>query len=83
MPDAHRRSAADEDLRLLPLDRVAELLGVGRTTLNGLIASGELDSLLIGRRRLVPRAAVKLFLEARLGREVAAALFDHPRRGLV
>ena len=41
--------------RLLhPVDEAQDLLGIGRSTLYGLIASGEISIVKIGRRTLVP-----------------------------
>jgi excisionase family DNA binding protein len=39
---------------LLTVEQAAERLGVGRTTLFGLIASGEVESVSLGRLRRVP-----------------------------
>jgi excisionase family DNA binding protein len=47
------------------LQEVAEKLGVSPRTLARLIASGELPSLTIGRRRLIRSAALEAWLEAR------------------
>lgn len=52
-----------------PVDRLsysvleaARALGLGRDTTYGLIRSGQLPSLKVGRRRIIPRAAVEAFL---------------------
>ena len=48
---------------LLLSDReAARLLGVGRTKLRELVASEAIRSVRIGRRRLIPRAAVEAFV---------------------
>jgi excisionase family DNA binding protein len=41
----------------------ARLLGVNRTTIYGLVASGQLGSVKVGGRRLIPRAALLALLE--------------------
>ena len=43
---------------LLNVDEGASLLGLGRSRFYALLASGELQSLKIGRRRLIPRQAL-------------------------
>ena len=40
------------------IDEALQLLPIGRTTLFGLIQSGQLDTVNIGRRRLIPHAAL-------------------------
>ncbi len=40
----------------------ARSLGLGRTKTHQLVASGELRTVTIGRRRLVPRAALEEFV---------------------
>lgn len=59
----HNRAAMK---RLLDMKEVADVLNVGRSTAFALVLSGDLRSLKIGRRRLVPEAALAEFLE-RLG----------------
>ncbi|WP_426572151.1 helix-turn-helix domain-containing protein [Aquihabitans sp. McL0605] len=48
-----------------PITDAAERIGVGRTTLYGLIESGDLESVTIGRRRLVTEDALRAFLARR------------------
>lgn len=43
-------------------DDAAAVLGIGRTTLFALIASGEIKTFLIKRRRLVSRAALEAYI---------------------
>jgi excisionase family DNA binding protein len=47
---------------LLPIPDVAEALGIGRSKAWELIASGELSTVRIGRRRLVPIAALERYV---------------------
>ena len=49
--------------RLLDMKEVAATLNVGRSTAFALVASGELRSVTIGRRRLVPETALAEFIE--------------------
>lgn len=51
-----------DDARLYGVEKVMERLGVGRSTAFALIASGELRSVKIGRRRLVSEAALVDFI---------------------
>lgn len=50
---------------------VAELLGVSERTAWTLVGRGELRSIRIGKRRLVPRQAIEQFIDARLQEEAA------------
>lgn len=51
--------------RLLDVDEAAAALGLGRSALYGLIGSGDLRSIRVGRRRLVPAAAIAAFIAER------------------
>lgn len=48
--------------RLLDVDEAAAMLGIGRTAAYGLMQGGRLGSLKIGRRRLVPAAAIAEYI---------------------
>ena len=48
---------------LLDVNRAGVLLGLGRTNVYKLINSGELRSITIGKRRLIPREALDEFIE--------------------
>lgn len=50
--------------QLHPVENVMARLGVGRSTVFGLMASGELRSVKVGRRRLVSESALTDFIEA-------------------
>lgn len=50
---------------LLNLDDAAAMLSVSKGTLNNLIRRGELESIKIGRRRLVPRTVLEAFIRDR------------------
>ena len=49
---------------LLSVNQAAELLGIHRATIYDLIATGQLRSTTLGRRRLIPRAALESFVAA-------------------
>lgn len=51
------------DQILLAPERAAEQLGVGRTTIYALIASGDLESVKIGRSRRIPVDALVAYVE--------------------
>lgn len=49
--------------RLLSVDEAARALGIGRSALyNGPIARGELRTVKVGRRRLVPASAIATYI---------------------
>ncbi|CAB4583168.1 MAG: helix-turn-helix domain-containing protein [Actinobacteria bacterium] len=52
------------------LDDAAQMLGIGRTKLRELIASGKLPSFQVGRRRLVSEADLREFVEAQQRRDL-------------
>lgn len=52
-----------ENKLLLSAEEAASRLGVGRTTIFELLAAGDLQSLKIGRRRLIPVAALAAFVQ--------------------
>ena len=59
---------------LLSVTEVAELLRIHRATVYDLLATGQLRSTTLGRRRLIPRAALEEFvalLDRRAEREAA------------
>lgn len=49
---------------MLSIPEAANQLGVGTTKVKQLVASGQLDSITIGRRRLIPAASVRAFAPA-------------------
>jgi excisionase family DNA binding protein len=55
--------------RLLSIDEAARSLGVGRTALYAVLATGELRSLRVGRRRLVPASAVDEYIASATSRQ--------------
>jgi excisionase family DNA binding protein len=61
----------DAVARLHNIEQAQERLGVGRSKVFQLIGSGELRSVQVGRRRLVPEQAIRDFI-ARLDRQAGA-----------
>lgn len=64
--DADHAPAPD---RLLSIDEAAATLGIGRTRLYHEVAAGQLSTVKVGRRRLVPAGAIAGYIA---GRQVAA-----------
>jgi excisionase family DNA binding protein len=62
---------AEAVARLHNIERAQERLGVGRSKIFELIASGELRSVRVGRRRLVPEQAIRDFV-AQLDKQAGA-----------
>lgn len=65
--------AADEGIEPLAVDanKTCRILGIGKTLLWELTASGQLESFMIGRRRLWTMAGLKAFVARRLAAEAA------------
>ncbi len=57
------KSVPVEPALLLKVEDAARLLGVGRTTLFELIGQGRIQTVRLGRRRLVVRAGLERFVE--------------------
>ena len=51
--------------RLLSVDEAASMLGLGRSLVYGELGAGRLRSVKVGRRRLVPAAALSEYIAAR------------------
>jgi excisionase family DNA binding protein len=69
IPHGTVRESADPALGpplLLRVPQAAARLGVGKSTVEALIASGQLRSLKIGKSRRIPVAALEEFIAARL-----------------
>jgi excisionase family DNA binding protein len=49
---------------LFPIPDAAETLGIGRSRLYELMDSGQIESVHIGRRRLVPAQALEAYVES-------------------
>jgi excisionase family DNA binding protein len=59
-----RETAKDDEREFINPDELANWLGLGRTLVFSVLLSGELPSYKVGRRRLIRRADVLLWLEA-------------------
>jgi excisionase family DNA binding protein len=66
------KTASGKDAVMLSVPEAAERLGVGTTKVKQLIASGQLASVTIGRRRLVPAENVRSFGSGDAGRGLAS-----------
>lgn len=53
-------------------EELTELLPLGRTKIFNLIASGEIESIKVGRARLIPADALARFIERKLGEKAPA-----------
>jgi excisionase family DNA binding protein len=60
---SRRIAPVESGARLIRPEQAAVLLGIGRTKLYELMARGELESVTIDRRRLVPVDAVEEFVQ--------------------
>jgi len=59
---------------LLTVEEAAARLRIGRTTMYGLVSSGAIETVTIGRRRLVPAECVTAYVTAlRSGNQTATA----------
>ena len=56
---------------LLSAEEAAEVLGIGRTFVFELVAKGRLESIKIGRRRLIPRDALERLVAEERERQAA------------
>ncbi|MEU6325851.1 excisionase family DNA-binding protein [Streptomyces sp. NPDC047049] len=65
-------AAVDSTLVLLTVEEAARRLRIGRTTCYGLIRSGELESIDVGRLRRVPADAPAAYLAHRRAAKRAA-----------
>jgi excisionase family DNA binding protein len=62
--DPPNRNVTYEAPRLLSIKNACRFLGLSRTTVYALLASGKLRSVTVGRRRFVPSDAIDEFIAA-------------------
>lgn len=74
---AQHATHGDEPRRLLSVDAVAHALSLGRREVYRRLDEGDMESVWIGRRRLVPADSVDAFV-ARLRAEAAGRAGTHP-----
>jgi excisionase family DNA binding protein len=48
----------------LSVDEAAEVIGIGRSVLYALVTAGEIESVKIGRRRVIPVDAVERYFDS-------------------
>jgi excisionase family DNA binding protein len=53
------------------VDETMQATGLGRTTIFNLIDTGELESIKVGRRRIIPVEAIREFFEAQRRQQAA------------
>jgi len=58
---------------LFSVEEAADLLGIGRTFMFQLVATGEIDSFKIGKRRKISRDAVEDYIERLRSQQAAIA----------
>jgi excisionase family DNA binding protein len=61
----------DVSKKLLNVNEAATALGLGRSLVYALVATGELTSIKIGRARRIPIGAIDDFIEQRLKQETS------------
>ena len=59
------------DKKLLEVPEAGAILSLGRSTIYSLLMKGELRSIVVGRRRLIPVESIDSFIADRLGNEDA------------
>ncbi|MEY9843069.1 excisionase family DNA binding protein [Streptacidiphilus sp. BW17] len=70
----HSAPVPDATLVALTVEEAARRLGIGRTTMYALIASGEVQSVQIGRLRRIPADALDAYIVSRSQAVTPAAL---------
>ncbi len=79
MPDHDPKVPTPKRRLLYSVEEAAQLLGIGRTFMFELVATGQIDSLKIGRRRKISTAALDDYVQ-RLAAEQAVAAASQERR---
>ena len=62
-PSASRTVPLPEDRPTLTVDEAAAIIGIGRATAYIAVKNGQLPSITVGRRVLIPTAALRRILE--------------------
>jgi excisionase family DNA binding protein len=57
---------AEADVLVVSIEQMARILGVGLSTGKAMVARGDVGSFKEGRRRLVPMAEVRRYIERRM-----------------
>jgi excisionase family DNA binding protein len=73
MSQRDERSLVTQVRLLYSVEEAAELLGIGRTFMFELVATRQVDSIKVGKRRKIPRAALEGYI-SRLTSEQAGVL---------
>lgn len=64
------------DKFLLSVPEAQQVLGLGRNTVLGLLYSGQIASIKVGKRRLVPREAIKQWIERQISEQATEVARD-------
>jgi excisionase family DNA binding protein len=68
----------DSDARfLLSVEEAADRLSIGRTMMYALVKAGEINTVRLGRRRLVPVGAIKAYVNQIAAQQDAARADPH------
>jgi len=59
------RVPSEEQLLTVSIKTAAAMIGIGRSTLYGLLDVGEIETIKVGRRRLVVVASLRAFVESK------------------
>jgi excisionase family DNA binding protein len=78
VPSATGEHIGPSDPLVCSVKEAADLLGIGRTLLYKLLATGEIDSFKIGGKRKVPRDAIDGYIERLRSQPAAVPASDTP-----
>jgi hypothetical protein len=73
-------SVADPDLITVTIQKFIEISGLSNTTVYGLLNRGELESVNVGRRRLILLASYRRLLDRQLGTPAEKPITRPPLR---
>jgi excisionase family DNA binding protein len=73
MAPADQKQLLDSSRLLYSVPEAARLLGVGRTYMFRLIASGEIESIKVGKLRKIPRDALGLYIDRQRRSQASSA----------
>lgn len=59
------RALSEQQLLTVSIKTAAAMLGIGRSTLYGFLDAGEIETVKVGRRRLVVVASLRAFVESK------------------
>ncbi len=80
MTSQAERPASEQAPLVYSVEEAADLLGIGRTFMFRLVATGEVESFKIGKKRKIPRDALDAYIERQLRAERASDAERRPQR---